>query len=258
LDSGVMNFRVADVTAEAVFADPGGSAPPVIVLHEVWGMTPFIESVCDKLAGHGFAAFAPVLYWRDRDLFSRKNVREAMSVVWDLPLGERYDRRKLGTAFRKARASAEARRLLGTLYDRSYRSLLTGDAAALARSVSGRRRKFGVVGYSMGGGLALGLAAKLRGICACATFSAEPPRSADLARIRAPILSFYGSEDEFMTARVPEFVADALRLGKALTLTIYPSAGHEFFDRDNPSGYDPGAAAESWRALIQFLADRLR
>jgi len=244
--------------AEAFFADPGGGAPPVIVLHEVWGMTPFIESVCRGLAGQGLAAFAPRLYWRDRNLFSGGNIREAMSVVWDLPLGDRYDRRKRELAFQRAEASREVRRLLGTLYDRSYRSLLAGDVAALARSVSGRRRKLAVVGYSMGGGFALGLAARRSALSACVTFSAEPPRSADLAKILAPILSFYGSEDSFMTARVPRFVADALRLGKALTVAIYPSAGHEFFDRESPSGYVPSAAAESWRTLTRFLADNLR
>ena len=153
----------------------------------------------------------------------------------------------------RARASREVRRLLGTLYDRSYRSLLAGDVAALARSVSGNRRKLAVVGYSMGGAFALGLAARQSAVGACVTFSAEPPRSDDLAKIRAPILSFYGSDDSFMTARVPEFVADALRLGKALTLAIYPSAGHEFFDRESPSGYEPSAAAESWRTLTRFL-----
>ncbi len=258
MDSGTLKFRAEDGTAEAVFADPGGSAPPVIVLHEVWGMTPFIESVCEELADQGFAAFAPLLFWRDGDLFSRENIRKAMSVVWDLPLGERYDRRNLEVAFERARASRGVRRLLGTLYDRSYRSLLAGDVAALARSVSGHRRKLGVLGYSMGGGLALGLAAERSGVGACVTFSAEPPRSAELAKVRAPILSFYGSDDSFMAARVPEFVADALRLGKALTLSVYPSAGHEFFDSGSPSGYEPGAAAESWRSLTRFFTDHLR
>jgi dienelactone hydrolase len=71
------------------------------------------------------------------------------------------------------------------------------------------------------------------------------------------MLALYGSEDSFMTAHLPRFVADSLRLGKALTLTIYPSAGHEFFARGDP-GYEPVAAADSKEAMLRFLAKCLR
>ena len=60
-----------------------------------------------------------------------------------------------------------------------------------------------------------------------------------------------------MTKGVPRFVADALRLGKGLTLKIYQSAGHEFFDRNDVSGYDAEGAEDSWKATTQFLRERL-
>jgi carboxymethylenebutenolidase len=53
---------VTAVEAKAVGASVGG----VVVLHEVWGLTPYITSVCDALAAAGLDAVAPELF-TDRD-----------------------------------------------------------------------------------------------------------------------------------------------------------------------------------------------
>jgi carboxymethylenebutenolidase len=257
LKGTLTEYGAADGTAEAYSVDPGAHAPAVIVLHEVWGLRPHIKKVCADLAGRGFAAFAPVLFWRERELFARENLRDAMAAVWDIPLAERYHPKRLRSAFARAKAPRETRRLLSTLYSRSFRELLIDDVVALTHEASKGRPGPAVVGYSMGGGLAFRLAAKTRGISACVAFSAEPPSSAVLAGVSSPLLALYGSEDKFMTAHVPRFVADSVRLGKALTLTIYPSAGHEFFARGDP-GYEPVAAADSREAMMRFLAERLR
>jgi len=252
-----MRYRAGDGSAEARFADPGGSAPAVIVLHEVWGMTPFIEGVLADLADLGFASFAPVLYWRDRELFSAENIREAMKAVWKLPLEERFDRRKRRSWVTEAKAPTDASRLLDKLYDQGYRSLICDDVLRLALAVSRDRPSLGAVGYSMGGGFAFRLAAGFKDLRACVTYSAQPPSPTDLAESRSPLLSFYGSRDRFMTKRVPEFVAEALRLGRELTLKVYPSAAHEFFDRYDRMGYLPEFAADSWKMATQFLGERL-
>jgi carboxymethylenebutenolidase len=39
-------------------------APAVIVLHEVFGVNEDIRLTCRELAGKGFIAIAPELYWR--------------------------------------------------------------------------------------------------------------------------------------------------------------------------------------------------
>ncbi len=252
-----MRYRAGDGSSEARFADPGGSAPAVIVLHEIWGMTTFIEGVLEDLADLGFASFAPVLYWRDKELFSAENIGEAMKAVWKLPLEERFDMRKRRSWVAKARAPADASRLLDKLYDHGYRSLIYGDILELARAVSRDRPSLGAVGYSMGGGFAFRLAAGFKDLRACVTFSAQPPSATDLAESRSPLLSIYGSKDRFMTKRVPEFVAEALRLGRELTLKVYPAAAHEFFDKYDTVGYRPEFAADSWKMATHFLEERL-
>ncbi len=39
-----------------------GHGPGVLVLHTWWGLTPFFEEVCERLAAEGFVAFAPDRY----------------------------------------------------------------------------------------------------------------------------------------------------------------------------------------------------
>src|SRR6202008_4261971 len=39
-------------------------APAVVVLHEVFGVNADIRKTCDELAGQGFVAVAPDLFWR--------------------------------------------------------------------------------------------------------------------------------------------------------------------------------------------------
>src|SRR6516225_9157692 len=41
-----------------------GKGPGVVVIQEIFGVTPFIRSMCDHLAARQFTAIAPDLYWR--------------------------------------------------------------------------------------------------------------------------------------------------------------------------------------------------
>jgi carboxymethylenebutenolidase len=256
MKSRVVEYRALGGMAEVVVADPGPGAPAVIVLHEVWGMTSFIESVCEDLAELGFAAYAPLLFWRHRELFTRKNIERAMSTVWNLRLAERYDTSRLNSAMEEAGASNEVRRLLRTLYYRRYRQAISADVSRLAGTAGRARPALGVLGYSMGGGFALSLAAVRPTLGACATVSAEPPSRSQLKRICSPILSIYGSEDKFMTGGLPDFVEGCVDLRKDLTLRVLGGAGHEFFDPGR-TGYEAVVAADAWRLLTRFLAERL-
>jgi len=248
-------FRYAsgDDAAEAFVVEPAQSRGSILVIHEVWGFNGYVRAVCARLARCGYAAYAPILYWRDKRLFSAERMREAMNVVWDLPLEERYDRRKMERAIEEKRADRTTATLLRTLYDRSFRSKMLGDVVALATLVSGQLGGIGTVGYSMGGGLSLRLAAEFPRLRACVVFSARPPGDEFLERIRAPMLAMYGSRDDFMTGDLPAFVRSAIVHGRELTLKTYPSVGHEFFDWTKAGGREKEAAEDAWRATQEFL-----
>jgi carboxymethylenebutenolidase len=56
-------FEINGATVAGYLALPErGHGPGVLVLHAWWGLTPFFEDVCERLAAEGFVAFAPDRY----------------------------------------------------------------------------------------------------------------------------------------------------------------------------------------------------
>jgi carboxymethylenebutenolidase len=261
LEDGFMQYKTKGGQAEAYFSNPEGGRPvgQVIVIHEVWGFTRFIQEACGRLSRQGFRAVAPILYWRDKELFSAKTIREGTKVVWGLSLEERYQHARLEAALRKGRASSEAASMLRILYDKRFRSKLLRDLKSLASSL---RKEYpdlrtGAIGFSMGGKLALQLAGSHPGLAACVTYSAEPVLGPTVGKIRSPMLLLYGSEDRFVTRDLPAFVKEAVDKGKELELKMYPSAGHEFFDHTDKRDFRAAAAEDAWETSGGFLRKNL-
>src|SRR3954470_5093480 len=104
---------------------PSGSGPGVIVIQEWWGLTDHIADVSDRLAAEGFVALAP-------DLFGGKvahDADEAMKLLTELPV------------------------------DRAARDL-SGAVDYLLAQDSVTSSKVGAIGFCMGGGFVLMLAAQ--------------------------------------------------------------------------------------------------
>lgn len=261
MKDGFVRYLSKGKLAEAYCSNPknGPSLGQVMVIHEVWGFTRFIKETCGRLSRQGFTAVAPVLYWRKKALFSPGRLRQGMKVVWSLSLEERYEIAKLEAAMKKGKVSRETEEMLRMLYDKGFRGALLGDISALAKHL--RRESpglgMGSIGYSMGGKLALQLAASSHGLAALVAYSAEPIPGAALRKIVAPMLLHYGAEDKFMLRDVPSFVKVATDNGKQLDLKIYDSAGHEFFDDTSGKDYARAAADEAWSATLDFLRTNL-
>ncbi len=247
--------------AEAYCSNPkgGSSCGQVVVIHEVWGFTGFIRNLCGQLSRQGFQAVAPVLYWRDKELFSPARVREGMNAVWHLDLEERYQLKRLEAAMKKGHVSGETESMLRTLYDKRFRRTLLLDLFSLVRHLRKESSGTGMaaLGFSMGGKFAMQLAAGFHDLAACVVYSAEPVRGATLRRVLAPMLLLYGGKDRFMLADVPAFVRESIARGKELELKIYRSAGHEFFDSTNQKYYHRAAAEDAWATSGDFLRRNL-
>ncbi|EFL00735.1 LOW QUALITY PROTEIN: carboxymethylenebutenolidase, partial [Streptomyces sp. SPB78] len=117
---------------------------------------------------------------------------------------------------------------------------------------------WGAVGFCMGGGFVLQLAATDPRVSAAVPFygviQGELP---DFTGTRAEILGHYGEED----GSVPPDSLDALRAalekqaGITPDLRLYP-AGHAFFN-DRRETYHAEAAAQAWESTLGFLHSRL-
>lgn len=203
---------------------PSGTGPGVVVIQEWWGLVDHIREVCDRFAEEGFVALAP-------DLFHGKATKspdEAGKLMMSMRIDE---------AERDLRAAAD------------YLSTLDSTSS----------EKVGVVGFCMGGALALYTATKNPKIGACVVFYGGHPKvKPDLPNLHAPVLGLYAERDGFVTPDLARELERKLKdLGKEIEVIIYPDADHAFFNDSRPEVYKADAAADAWQRTVEFLRKNL-
>ena len=221
----MVQFPFAGGTTGGYLSEPEkGAGPGVVVIQEWWGLVDHIKDVCDRFASDGFVALAPDLYHGK----STKSPDEAGKLM----MAMRID---------------EAERDLSAAVD--YLSTLDSTTS----------EKVGVVGFCMGGALALYTATKNSKVGASVVFYGGHPKvKPDLPNLHAPVLGLYAEKDGFVT---PELVRDLERqvkaLGKQIEVKIYKGTDHAFFNDTRPEVYNAEAAADAWQRTVEFLRKHL-
>ncbi|HVN52358.1 MAG TPA: dienelactone hydrolase family protein [Acidimicrobiales bacterium] len=207
--------------------NPIGHGAGVIVIQEYWGLVPHIKDVCDRLAAEGFTTLAPDLYHGQ----TTTEPDEAGKLMMAMNIDQ------------------AARDMSGAV---DY--LLGLDA------VDGP--KVGVIGFCMGGGLALVLGCQRPdAIGAVVPFYGLIPwahAQPDYSRLDAPVLGHYAGDDGFFSPElVDQLQATLTSLGKDADLEVYPGVEHAFFNDTRPEVYDAEAAARAWVQTVGFLHSNL-
>jgi carboxymethylenebutenolidase len=211
-------------TAHGYLALPeSGSGPGLVVIQEWWGLTEHIKDVTDRFAAEGFVALAPDLYGGP----TTHDSAEAGQLMQDLPV---------------TRAAAD---LAGAV------DLLLSHDAVTSSTV-------GAVGFCMGGGFVLVLAAQQGDRIGAAVpfYGVGGYDQVDLSGITAPVLGHFGTEDGFAPpAQVDALEAELQAKAKgSVEIVRYPGAGHAFFnDEDHMGTYDADLAAQAWARTLEFL-----
>ncbi len=200
-----------------------GPHPGVVMIQEWWGLVGHIKDVADRLAAQGFVVVAPDLYHGE----SAKEPDEA---------------KKLAMALDRQRAILEI------------------DAAA--KYLRGRDdvqpKKIGIVGWCMGGALALSAAAHSDEFAAVVAFYGRPLEAADTAKVKAAVLGLYGQEDHGIPVSiVHDFDKELERAGVTHYVHIYAGAGHAFFNDGRPEAYHSEAAADAWGRTLAWFRQHL-
>lgn len=207
----------------------------VIVVQEAWGVNAHIGSVTAKLAAQGYLAAAPHLYHRVGD-----------------PAVDDFN---------------AARPLLAGLNGADLTADL-GDALAFLADEGVADDRIGIVGFCMGGTVALWAAATLP-VAAAVTFYGSGitkprwsgvPAGLELAgRLRAPWLGFYGDKDRSIPVEDVEALRSALgSAGVAATILRYPDAGHAFATDPASPNHVPEAARDAWTRTFGWFDAHLR
>jgi carboxymethylenebutenolidase len=207
-----------------------GKAGVVIVIHEVFGLSDWIRAVADQLAREGFIAVVP-------DLVTGHGPGGGGTES----VAGRDDVVKLVRAITPDEATAR----LNAVRDHALKL-----PAANGKSAS--------IGFCWGGERSFAYATAQPALKGAVVYYGVSPEAADLARINAPVLGMYGSDDERVNATVGPAQAEMKRLGKAYEVHTYEGAGHGFLrQQSGRDGANLKATQQAWPATIAFLRKAL-
>ncbi|WNM32282.1 dienelactone hydrolase family protein [Streptomyces sp. Li-HN-5-11] len=219
-----VTFPSAGATAHGYLAlPPSGQGPGVLVIQEWWGLTDHIADVADRLAAEGFVALAPDLY--------------GGSVAHD---------------------GDEALRMMKALPVSRGVELLSGAVGHLLSLPEVTSDTVGAVGFCMGGGFVLYLAAVEPRVSAAVPFYGVVQGALpDFSGLRAQILGHYGERDRSIPPKRVDELSATIRRQSGITpdFRLHP-AGHAFFNDRRPS-HDPDSAADAWQSTVAFLRRQL-
>ena len=204
-------------------ADAKGKLPAVLVIHENRGLNPYIEDVVRRLALANFVAFAP----------------NALTPVGGYP----GDEDKARALF----AAQDAKKREEDLYQ----------AAQVLKARPETTGKIGAVGFCFGGGICNLLATRMPELGASVPYYGRQVPASEVAKIKAPLLIHYASEDENINKGWPAY-EEALKANNVrYTAHIYPNTQHGFHNDTTPR-YDDAAAKLSWQRTLDFFNQHLR
>ncbi|MDZ4270539.1 MAG: dienelactone hydrolase family protein, partial [Mycobacterium sp.] len=147
---------------------------------------------------------------------------------------------------------AEATAALGNLAPQDMVADLKSGIAEVQRRTPGA---VAAVGFCMGGGLVWRLLASgAPELAAAFPFYGPTPDDPDFSRSDdVAVLAFYGELDQRVNATEPAAAAALSDAGLVHELVTEPGANHAFFN-DTGDRYDPAAAADAWRRMLDWLS----
>ncbi|HLN15210.1 MAG TPA: dienelactone hydrolase family protein [Acidimicrobiales bacterium] len=222
----MIEFASNGGTGQGYLALPeGGQGPGLVVIQEWWGLVPHIKEVADRFAGAGFVALAPDLYHGQATTEPDEAAKAMMAL-------------KLDTA---------GKDLGGAIDEVARRSSTAG---------------IGVIGFCMGGGLALLVACqrpdRVKAVVPCYGVIPWPDAQPDYSALSAAVLIHCAASDGSFPPEQAEELRDRLKvLGKDVEVIIHPGADHAFFNDARPEVYHPEAARRLWDSSVAFFLNHL-
>jgi carboxymethylenebutenolidase len=208
---------------------PAGRGPGIVLLQEIFGVGSFVRAVGERLAGLGYVAGAPDLFWRFAPGFAAAH--DEVGIAEAFAMLEKLDREAAVTD------SIAALEHLATLDE-----------------VTGRP---GVMGYCLGGRLAWAVAGRDAPSVCVSYYGSGVPDMLDLVeQVSCPTLFHFGDADAYIPMEGVEKLNAAITGKPGFAINV-EHGGHAFENSDAPMFYDEAAAQSSWAKTAAFLAANL-
>jgi len=214
-------------TVNAFLAEPkeDGKYPALIVIHEWWGLTPWMKGNAETFAKKGYVALAIDLY-RGK---VASTPQEAMDLVKSLP---------------KDRAITDLKSAYTYLAELSNVDI----------------NKIGSIGWCFGGGYSFQAALNIPQLTACVVNYGTLSSDENLIKnIHCPMLCIFGEEDKAIPpADVKAFYKAAKNVGLNADVEFFPGVGHAFMNPGNKAGYIKETADKAWDDIYAFIDKNLK
>jgi carboxymethylenebutenolidase len=216
-----LNLNTSRGATTAHVARPeNDTAAAVVVIHEWWGINDHIRDIAGRYASEGYLCVTP-------DLFRGK----------------------------VARNTEEASKLMQALAIEDGVETIRESIAAAKQTY--KVQKIGINGYCMGGTFALRAACELNELAAAAPFYGDIPEESVLKRLKVPTLFIAGKRDAWINAAKVNALKEAARKYNLPVEVVVYDADHAFFNDTRPEVYDPQAAADAWRRVLDLFRKHL-
>ncbi len=211
-----------------------GILPAILLLHERWGLTSQIQDMAKRLACEGFVVLTPNLYGRQGGMITA-NAEVATALV------ERMDEK---TVLQDINATCE------------FLNTNISEDALLEHT---QRNLHAIVGFGLGGTLALRFACQRKRLRAAVSFYGTIPSPIeDLAQAYCPIQYHAAEHDDYVSA---ESVTQLEDFGKTSEKTIsvyrYDNTQHGFSNDTFAEVYNKQAHDQAWETMVDFLKTSL-
>jgi carboxymethylenebutenolidase len=216
------------VRAWVVYPERKTKAPVVVVVHEIYGLTPWVRGVADQLAADGFIAIAP-------DLLTSKNLPNPTDSVPG----------PLATAAIRTLDMADVHRQISAV-------------AEYAMALPAALPRYGIVGYCWGGSVSFEHAVRSPKLSASVVYYGTSPQPASLGSVKAPVLGLYGGNDARVNATIAPADTAMRALNKTYVYHIYEGAGHGFLRaQSGQEGANMVATQQAWPVTVAWFRRHL-
>ncbi len=222
-----------EVSSFVVYPEVKNKATAVVVIHEIFGMSDWVQSLTDQLAEAGYIAIAP-------DLLSGMGPNGGGTSS--------FDRNGVGQAIRDLPPDQ-----------------ITSDLNAVADYVSklpAANGKVVVTGYCWGGSQSFRFATNRPSLKAAFVFYGSAPAGTDnqpdktaLGKISAPVYGFYAGNDARINATLQATTGAMTELKKTYDPVTYEGSGHGFMRAGDAPAPTPPTATGNKEADDKATAD---